>query len=153
MAPRRFYLIVSLIGLAVAPAGAGCGGDDCSEAPSSSPNAPVVTLFDLRGQLDGDPWTLIFEVAFEDEDGDLSAGRAEFFLNAERSDTSVALFDVFRQTGLEPDATRGKLGIPLRFADTVQDGASVRLGVQLVDEADHRSNCYSFDLAFSVEQL
>jgi hypothetical protein len=96
---------------------------------------------------------VIFAVGFNDADGDLGDGTAEFFLNGGNAATAIELFDLFRQSGLGVEATSGRIAIPLRFREDVRDGASVRIGVQVIDAAAHRSNCYSIDLSFEVEPV
>ncbi len=123
----------------------------CDAAATSSDNAPEVVNFDLFGQLDGDPWTLIFEIQFTDANGDLGGGRAEFFTQGSRSGGDVELNRPFLQAGLDLSAREGTIGIPLRFGEGgVNDGDSTRLGVQLVDLNGDRSNCFSLRLDFSV---
>lgn len=131
----------------------GCGVEPCSEERSEGSDAPELSVFALDSQMETDPWTLIFSATFADPDGDLGTGRVEFFLNGQASDTSVELRELFRQSGLPLNATGGRFAIPLRFSDTVTDGAKVKLGVQLVDAADLRSNCYSLELNFAVQPV
>jgi hypothetical protein len=103
-------------------------------------------------QIPGDPWTVVFGIEFEDRNGDLgSGGRAEFYLNDNDEPTPQELDSVFRQSGLASDAESGAMWVTLRFADeTVDDGTRVRLGIQLVDAAELRSNCFTLDLEFDV---
>jgi len=131
----------------------GCGPPPCPEAASDLDTAPRLTEFDLDSQLAGDPWTAIFALTFEDNDGDLGNGNAEFFLNGGPGATVVPLFDLFRQSSLPLDATAGRIAVPLRFREDVQDGAGVKIGVQVVDLAATRSNCYSLELSFAVETV
>ena len=116
-------------------------------------STPAVTNFELRSQLDGDPWTLIFSATFEDSNGDLGPlGRAKFYLGGALA-ADLELSDVFRQSGLEQDAIAGELALPWRVSETVQDCAQVTLGLQLLDGNSFRSNCYSLGLEFNVEDV
>lgn len=134
----------------------GCGTDSAacgSRMQADSERAPVLRNFELKRQLDGDPWTLIFSATFEDSDGDLGAlGQAKFFLGGEEA-ASLSLNDVFAQSGLTLDATGGILALPLRFSETVSDGAQVVLGLQLYDGNSFASNCYSLGLEFGVDEV
>ena len=60
------------------------------------------------------------------------------------------LKDVFRQSGVASNAQSGRIAFPLRFKDSIRDGQKVALGVQVVDQSNLKSNCYSIDLEFSV---
>lgn len=135
---------------------AGCGTDSAacgSRIQSDSVLAPIVNNFQLKRQLDGDPWTLIFSATFEDSDGDLGGlGQAKFFLSGEEA-ASLSLDEVFRQSGIELDANDGTLALPLRFSETVADGAQVVLGLQLYDSNSFASNCYSLGLEFNVDDI
>jgi hypothetical protein len=130
-----------------------CGPPPCPEVATEADTAPVLTEFDVFSQLADDPWTVVFVISFEDSDGDVGVGAAEFFLNGNTSATAVPMFDLFRQSSLPVDATSGRIAIPLRFREDVQDGAGVKIGVQVVDGAASRSNCYSLDLSFAVEPV
>jgi len=137
----------------IAPA---CGSNTCGgQARTEDGNAPAVTRFYVLSedkQIPGDPWTVLFGVEFNDITGDLGpGGRAEFYLNSNTEASEQELDRVFRQNGLLPGATEGAFWVYLRFAEeTVDDGTQVRLGVQLVDAAELRSNCYTLDLEFDV---
>jgi hypothetical protein len=139
-------LLTSLVGCGTNSAA--CG----SRFQSDSDRAPILINFELKRQLDGDPWTLIFSATFEDSDGDLGGlGQAKFFLSGEEA-ASLSLDDVFRQSGLTLNATDGVLALPLRFSETVVDGAQVVLGLQLYDGNSFASNCYSLGLEFGVDE-
>lgn len=127
----------------------GCDGKDYV----AEPNAPVVTKLELVQQLTerGDPWTLVFGVQFTDANGDVGAGKAEVFLNGSTTPTILALSDDFGHSNVDLQAKSGRIAIPLRFNDSVQDASTVRFGLQLVDAAQLRSNCYSLDLSFTVK--
>jgi hypothetical protein len=103
-------------------------------------------------QIPGDPWTVVFGVEFEDSGRDLgSGGHAEFFLNANEEPAAQELDSVFRQSGLVTDASAGAFWVTLRFAEeTVEDGTNVRLGLQLIDAGERRSNCFTLELEFDV---
>jgi hypothetical protein len=132
---------------------AACSDDHCAEEASGATSAPVLEAFDLLEQLEGDPWTLIFAATFSDADGDLAAGHAELSVNGRASGNQLPLGDIFRQSGLPASARSGRIAFPLRFEDTVEDGAQVWLGMQLVDGARQRSNCAALELGFAVEPV
>ena len=146
-----FVILVALnLGLSA------CGTDSSacgSILKSTSDLAPKITSFELNSQLDGDPWTLIFSATFEDSNGDLGeVGQARFYLGGEEAAT-LSLNDIFVQNGVESDATGGTLAMPLRFSETVSDGAQVVLGLQLFDSNSFASNCYSLGLEFNVDDV
>lgn len=138
---------------AIAAVFAGCGPEPCTDAPSPSSDAPALTAFELDHQLDGDPWTVIFRLAFTDADGDLSGGQARLYLNGASTGDGIPLVDLFWQYALPPDASSGELGLPVRFEDTVQDGAKVLVGMRLVDGEGHLGNCGSFEMDFAVHPV
>lgn len=128
----------------------GCDGEDVDLTDSS----PRVLAMDLRTDpVSGDPWEMVFVVDFTDADGDLANGKAQFFVGSSSQATELDLFDLFRQSGLAPESTRGKVGVALRFGDNVPDGRTVRLSLQLIDQSKNRSNCYSLDLKFDVKPV
>ncbi len=133
-----------------------CGSSTCGgQARSDDAGAPEVSSFFVLSedrQIPGDPWTVLFGIDFLDPNGDLGeSGAAEFYLNSNPEPTAQPLDRVFRQNGLQPSATEGAFWVTLRFAEaTVDDGTRVRLGVQLIDGALLRSNCYTLDLEFDV---
>ena len=133
----------------------GCGSDGnalCAQNPQNTfAEAPVITDFNLVDTLNGDPWTLIFSVAFTDSNGDLGKlGKAELFLNGNDEPERIDLEEIFSQSAVASDATEGTLAVPLRFGETVTDGTQVNLGLQLLDANSFRSNCYSLELFFEV---
>ena len=133
-----------------------CGSDGnafCGQNPQNTfEEAPVITDFSLVDTLNGDPWTLIFSVAFTDSNGDLGRlGKAELFLNGNDQPERIDLAEIFSQSAISTDATQGTLAIPLRFGETLSDGTQVNLGLQLLDANSFRSNCYSLELFFGVE--
>lgn len=145
---KRGMVVVAFLALH-----SGCGDSDCGgfERTATS-SAPWISEVSLASQLEGDPWTAIFGVTFEDIDGDLatsSAGKAEFFLDGV-SAAAVELNTLFSQSSLEENARTGVLAIPLRFSEGISDGAKTVLGLQLADSKLNRSNCYSLSLKFGV---
>jgi hypothetical protein len=145
-----FRLALPLLAFASAAA---CAEDRCTTSPSGDDTAPVIEQFDLLGQLEGDPWTLVFGTSFADSSGDLGGGHAEFSLNGKSSGSQLELDEIFRQSGIDPASKAGRMAFPLRFADSVQDGSEVWLGLQLVDAEDQRSNCSAMKLHFAVEPV
>jgi hypothetical protein len=133
---------------------AGCGANACPRPGTGTTTAPAIDdVRLLQHGVPGDPWELILLASFRDADGDLSPGAADVYLNEKRTPTELTLLDLFRASAVALDSTGGTLTIPLRFSDNVGNGDKVRLGLQLVDEAGQRSNCYALDLDFEVAQL
>ncbi len=133
--------------------GTRCGGNERDEAA----DAPVLLSFymlDETRQIPDDPWTVVFGAEFEDPDANLAAGAAEFYLNANPEPATQPMDQVFRQSGIAAGEPRGAFWATLRFAEeTVDDGTRVRLGLQLIDGAELRSNCFTLELAFDVNPL
>lgn len=140
----------------------GCGDDECQAPISDAADAPRIDDMRLIGQLTSDsfpvqsddPWLVILGTQFRDNDGDLGAGEARFFMGDETQPSLTQdMQTVFLQSGVTPDATRGEVWVSLRFSETTPDGTRARLGMQLVDAAAQRSNCYSLELSFDVSPV
>lgn len=133
---------------------AACGSDPCGqESTSDEAVAPRIKDIEVLTQpVPGDPWEIVLVADFRDSDGDLAQGTALVFLNGKQS-LKLALFEFFRQSALALDATLGQVTLPLRFGDTVQDDADVKVGLMLQDNSQKNSNCYSVDLNFAVRSL
>lgn len=136
-------------------AASGCGTRSCPDEDvdltDASPVIEEVTL--LEGAVPSDPWEVVFAMRFRDGDGDLGHGFVNVYLNGNGEPTELELFDSFRQSALSLDSRSGTITLPLRFAATVQDGDHVRMGMQLLDAASHRGNCYTVELRFDVREL
>lgn len=115
--------------------------------------APRVTEFSLFEQLEGDPWTVVLAVGFTDSDGNTGTGTIEFFVNGASSGEPLDLEPLFLPAALDTNATAGRFAVPIRFPEGASDGTSLRLGIQLLDATDLRSNCYSMRLDFDVTQV
>jgi hypothetical protein len=144
-----------LLACCVAGSTAACGPEKaCGDQTegSSAGDAPHIDDLRLAGQLEEDPWTMVLSLEFEDSDGNLGTGAATFYLNhSSQPSTRQEMRDAFRQNALPSDTRSGTLVMPLRFGDTIDDGAQVDLGVQLEDADRQRSNCYAVRLDFAVE--
>ena len=131
--------------------------DACGDNPTVSHDAgaPVINDATVVSQLAQDSWTVVVGIDYDDSDGNLSQGNAVFYLNgASTGASTLPLADAFKQSAIPPGTPSGQLIVPLRFDDTqVKDGASVDLGVQLVDGARMYSNCYGLTLKFEVSGL
>jgi hypothetical protein len=146
---------LGILALVLAPVASACGDEYCAGLEANGePGTPAVESFwVLEHQIEGDPWTVLFGADFTDEDGDLGGGVAEFYLNQSAKPAVQEMEDAFRQSGVQEGETAGSVWMALRFADTIEDGTGVTLGLQLVDAAGHRSNCYTVELRFDVEQV
>ncbi|HSI04934.1 MAG: hypothetical protein ACAI38_15555 [Myxococcota bacterium] len=123
-------------------------------AVSDQPEAPRIVEVSLPTQLAQDPWTLVLALTFHDANADLSGGSVVFYLGSEgESAATQALLPAFKLSALDEGSVDGTLTVPLRFDDDVEDGTDVDLGLQLVDGASLRSNCYGLSLAFEVNRL
>lgn len=146
-----------LLALGAAQLSSGCGPARCNgQDADSTAGAPRVSRFYvLDQQVPGDPWTVVFGVDFEDSEGDLGGGLAELYMNsATEPSPTQALAEVMAQSGLPQNATSGSFWMRLRFDEsTIEDGTSVWLGLQLLDSAGRRSNCYSVELEFDVQAV
>lgn len=134
---------------------AACGSDPCGGRDSSdSSHSPEIKHLDLFDQMEGDPWTLIFAAEFADKDGDLgNTGSIDFYLNDSSSPSSIDLASLFGQSELAAGAKSGEIAIPLRFNETNKRSVRLNLGAQMVDAAQHISNCYTLDLQFNIRAV
>jgi hypothetical protein len=142
-------LVCALTGLACDKPLA-CGDE---VAVSDEAAAPRIIEASLPTQLAQDSWTLVLAVTFHDADADLSQGSVVFYLEREgNSAATQELLPAFKQSALDENTVDGTLTLPLRFDDDIEDGTEVDLGLQLVDGASLRSNCYGLSLAFEVNR-
>lgn len=148
-------LALPVVTALLAASASACGGGHCAGLEADeAPGTPVVDNFWLlEHQIPGDPWTVLFGVDYTDDDGDLGTGSAEFYLNENKQPAVQDMVDAFRQSGVQPGETLGSLWMALRFSETIDDGTDVTLGLQLVDAAGHRSNCYTVELRFDVKPV
>jgi hypothetical protein len=122
-------------------------------AQSTDLRAPVILDADLASQLEQDPWTIVLTMDFADTDGNLAAGAITFYLGSSAGSAATQdLLSSFKQSALAETATSGTLVLPLRFDETVRNGAQVDLGMQVVDGEGLHSNCYGLTLAFEVNE-
>jgi hypothetical protein len=122
-------------------------------AVSKAPEAPHILTASIPAQLAQDTWTLVLAVDFSDPDADLADGSVVFYLDEDSdSATSQPLRPAFKQSALEESVSDGTLILPLRFDDGINDGTNVHLGLQLVDGASLRSNCYGLEIDFEVSR-
>ncbi len=123
-------------------------------AVSDDPDAPRITDAALVSQLAQDSWTVILGVSFHDANADLADGSVVFYLASDGDSAATqALQPAFKLSALDEGSVDGTLTVPLRFDDDVEDSTEVDLGLQLVDGASLRSNCYGLSLAFEVNRL
>ena len=141
---------------------AACGSPQC-DGQNYEPQAgsPVIVRMDILQQLAGDPWTIVLALEFSDSEGDIGGGQVSFYLNSDKTPTTLPLAEYFAQSDLPVNATSGRFALQLRFRNTVPDGDRVRLAAQLEDAsasvkgaaAGLRSNCYQMDLRFDVQPV
>jgi len=129
---------------------AACGG----EGPDNWPGGrPRVDWLRYLQQEPTEPTELQFALAFVDDDADLSGGRVDLFVQ-DRQTSSLGAQDLFAaQSPPLPDtATSGVLEFVVALDPSVPPGATVRVGVELVDAAGERSNRPSVDLRVIGEE-
>ncbi len=136
---------------------------NCPTAEDEEPGAPIIVSLELLEQLEGDPWTLVMGIDFEDSDGNLGesvmndstvvGGYVEFYINGGDAGGPLAVADAFTQRAYPLTQTSGKIAIPLRFSDSISNGAEIVLSAQLVDGDGLRSNCYSVELSFALNAV
>lgn len=107
------------------------------------PGEPAITAFRFAGQARDSPFVLLLEADFVDDDGDLSRGFLETFIN--KSPTSaglMSLLPVFVRSGVGEWATSGTLEfvLELAFPDPPPPrGTSFALGARVTDAAGNAS--------------
>ena len=113
-------------------------------------NAPVLAHMELLEQEVQSPWTLLMALDFTDRDGDLGDGNVLIYVGAS-TPVVLPLRDAFTTSELSPNATSGRIGLPLFINQGAVPGDTVlRLGFQLQDARQHYSNCYAMDLFYDV---
>jgi hypothetical protein len=113
-------------------------------------NAPVLVHVELVEQQVQSPWTLLMALDFTDRDGDLADGNVLVYVGAS-TPVVLPLRDAFSTSELSPNATSGRIGLPLFVNQGAVPGDTVlRLGFQLQDARQHYSNCYALDLFYTV---
>src|SRR4051812_20587009 len=91
-APLQCLLLLSAAAL-----GWGCNGLPAQP----NPHAPVLTRLTFEGSAVDNPNVLLFHVAFDDVDGDLSSGTLQTFINGKTAtDAPMDLKEVFLRSGL-----------------------------------------------------
>jgi len=145
----------ALVLLALWIGNVGCFSDfsPCLGHPGSeSEVAPIIESFSMVGQLDDDPWTVIFKLSFRDLDGNVGKlGSLKVFLNSDKELDALELRDLFQASRIELESKAGDMALPLRFEHSQPESARVLVGVQLVDGDGLRSQCASLDLSLIIK--
>ena len=133
------------LALLIACASAGCGDGE----------TPSLKNFTFDGQAQDSPLVLLLRDDFEDPDGNLANGSLTTFINDRATSAGdLELFPIFVQSGVDPEATSGRLEfvLELSFVDgPPEDGTSFELGARAVDEDGNASSTQELRLALSSE--
>jgi len=126
------------IGLALMGAAIGCGGPGPDDWPAGQPRIDWLRYLQQEAAA---PMALQFALSFADTDGDAGAGRLDLFIQ-DRATSSLPGAELFAAQAppLTPDATEGVLEFVVRLDAAVPVGERLRVGVELVDGRDRRSN-------------
>lgn len=114
----------------------------CAPGPEDWPSGrPRIVELRFVEQRPQDALTLVFQVEFEDDNGDLGGGRLRLSVQDFMQD-AIPLAEVFRAQipPLDLDATEGQFEIFVQLQSDVADGARVRVGLELEDASGDRSN-------------
>lgn len=109
-----------------------------------APGDPVLSNLRFHGQAEDSPLVLLLAVDFRDDDGNLSDGVLETFIN--QSPTSAGplpLLPLFLGSDVDERATSGSLDfvLELAFADEAPaSGTTFTLGARASDGADNTSS-------------
>lgn len=107
------------------------------------PEVPALTALRYAGQAADSPLVLLIEADFEDDDGDLSSGDLETFINQQVTSAGrLSLMPIFLQSGLDVGARQGTLEfvLELSFANGPPPvGTSFALGARVTDGAGNTS--------------
>ena len=121
-------LLALLALLMVAIGSFGCG--------SKETGAPTISLFKFTGQDPANPRKLLFRITWADADGDMSGGKAQFFVDGNG-------MNLFPLGNVIPPGIVGSTLDNLHLeldGSQLLEGQEVKIGLQLVDAAGHRSN-------------
>ena len=119
---------------------------------SGCPNdivSPRINELTFVGQAPDAPSVLIFQVDFEDPDGDLGDGVLETFINSRPSGIGLLeLNSIFLFSELPLDATRGSFDfvIEVSFDEDTPAGASFEFGARLLDSSENNSSTTTINL-------
>lgn len=99
---------------------------------------------------------LVFEIDFDDEDGDLDKGFMDVFINGEKVNSSgMALMPIFLQNEINPKVREGTLHFVAEIFIATKNLDSQKIpfeiGLQLRDARDHKSNLAR--ASFFVEKI
>ncbi len=139
--------------------------DYCVIPADSSPLAPhIESVNQLAGEqkaeFEGlsssgdDPWLVIMNLAFSDSNGDLANGKLAIFLE-KKEVNRLNMNELFKERALDAGATSGEVPILLRIVPSgeIVDGALMRVGLALIDEAGLVSNCSSLNIIINKESM
>jgi len=137
-------------GFALLTAALGCGAGGPEDWPSGRPRIDRLRFLQQEPTAPAD---LQFALEFVDGDGDLAGGELELFIQ-ERSTATRSLAELFdsQSPPMAPDVTRGTLEFVARLQPDIPVGATVRVGVELIDGAGRRSNQPSVELRVVGEE-
>lgn len=151
-AARPWGLGLVLLGCWFASA---CDRAPCAglHVPTRHPKAPHIVSVNVSQQDVIDPWSLVVELVFSAPNGDVVDGSLDLYVGA-AGPVSLPLKPYFGPSGIEPNATGGRLAVPVHLSsNAIQDDSLFRLGVQLVDGSHYYSNCTSVELHFLVDAV
>lgn len=108
------------------------------------PGDPVLSGLRFHGQAKDSPLVLLLSVDFRDDDGNLSDGVLETFINQRPTSAGpLPLLPLFLSSELDERASSGTIDfvLELAFADDPPDsGTSFTLGARASDGADNTSS-------------
>lgn len=120
----------------------------CGDSRADWPEArPRIDLVSFLSQLPQSPGTLVFEIEFEDSDGDLGTGNL-FLIEGCEEQAPLPMATVFaNQTpALDRSSTTGSFEINVSLGEKPESGEAFELGFLLEDEAGMRSNEFTLEL-------
>ncbi len=116
---------------------------------------PALTRFSLDGQAEDSPLVLLLSLDFEDDVGDLAAGRLDTFINQRATSVgSLDLLPIFLRSDVEPDALSGSLHfvLELSFSDgPPANGTTFTLGARATDGAGNVSDMQEIKLSLESQ--
>ena len=131
----------------------GCGKQDrcAGQKASTDSAAPRIVSFDYQGTDARDPWLLIYKVHFSDTDADLNKGYAFVYVNKDTDPAEYLLTAAMAQSGILDETQSGDFALPIRLQETAISKVGLDLSIQLRDENNHLSNCYTLTQSITTK--
>lgn len=130
----------------------GCAG--LTAAACGEPGHPALSNLRFNGQAQDSPLVLLLSFDFRDDDGDLSEGVLETFINQRATSAGpLPLLPLFLTSGLDDDATSGTIDFVLELSFTDEppaSGTTFALGARASDAQNNTSSTQEIRLRLDL---